>query len=104
MRFSSPRKIVAPFLLVSVLLLTSARTAHAYIDPGTGSAAFSALAPVLAMIGVVIAAALGFARQYVFLAFAVVWRHRLVALLVVALVAAAGAALWFGLAGGGAGA
>ena len=100
MGFPSPRKTGFVVLLLTVLALASARPVHAYIDPGTGGAAFSALAPVLAMIGVVVAAALGFARNYVRLAFALMWRHRLVALLVGALVVAVALLVWFGLAGG----
>ena len=101
MRFSCPRKTASVLLMLTVLVLALARPAHAYIDPGTGGAAFSALAPVLAMIGVVLAAALGFARNYVRLAVVLVWRHRLVALLVVVLLAAVAVGLWFWLAGAG---
>ena len=59
-----------------VLIVSCARRADAYIDPGTGGTMFSALAPLLGVIGIVFIATLGVFRTYVRLAVAFIWRHR----------------------------
>jgi len=74
---SRPRLVQATGLSLLALAVL-ARPAAAYIDPGTGSAVFSALAPVLAVLGVAAVAVLGLARTHVRVAAGVLWRRRLV--------------------------
>ena len=72
------KRVPAALLAVVVVAwLVAAWPAAAYIDPGTGSAVFSSLAPILGMIGVVVIAALGFARTYVAAAARFAWRQKL---------------------------
>ena len=80
-------------MAVFLLLLLRDRPADAYIDPGTGGAMFSSFAPILAMIGMLAVAALGFARRYVMWALRSLWRRRWVALAV--MIAVALAAVYF---------
>ncbi|MCD6415386.1 MAG: sulfatase [Planctomycetes bacterium] len=82
---------VAWIMAAFLLLLSRDGPADAYIDPGTGGAMFTSIMPILAMIGVLAAAALGFARTYVMRALGFIWRLRwvVVALAVVIVVAIA---------------
>ena len=61
--------------LCLVLIVLSPRSADAYIDPGTGGTMFSALAPILGVIGIAFLAALGFFRAYIRVVVSFLWRH-----------------------------
>ncbi|MHC4592979.1 MAG: hypothetical protein ACYS8L_09845 [Planctomycetota bacterium] len=65
-----------------------ARPASAYIDPGTGGAVFSALAPLIAMIGIMVVAVVGFGRTYVRLVAGFLWRRRVWVAVALVLIAA----------------
>ncbi|MCD6415717.1 MAG: sulfatase-like hydrolase/transferase [Planctomycetes bacterium] len=82
-------------MAVFLLLLLRDRPADAYIDPGTGGAMFSSLAPILAMIGMLAVAALGFARRYVMWALGFIWRLRWVVVALAVMIAVALAAVYF---------
>jgi len=75
-------------------LLAAPGAAEAYIDPGTGGAMFSSVAPILVAMGTFLVAVLAFGRNYVRWVFGLLWRHRF---WVGAVLLGAGAGVAFGL-------
>ena len=71
------RKLLKAALVWLLATSVGARVADAYIDPGTGSAMFGSLLPILGMIGVVLVSALTFARGYVRFVLSSLWRRRM---------------------------
>jgi len=69
------RTLGLPFLAIAAFL-AACRGAFAYIDPGTGSAIFGWLAPILGVIGVVLVATFRYSWALVKLASGFIWRHR----------------------------
>lgn len=82
-------------LAVALLACALARTARAYIDPGTGGMVVSTLAPILAVIGLVFVATFRYSWAYAKAAARLLWRHRLVTIPVAVALAAAVAYLVF---------
>ena len=69
--------LIAPVAAVCLAhLLGAPRVACAYIDPGTGGAVFSSVAPIIAAMGLFLVGVLAFGRDSVRRALAILWRHR----------------------------
>jgi hypothetical protein len=64
-RHGTPALGPAGALVGAVLLLTAARDALAYIDPGTGGMALGSIAPILAALGIVFAATFRYTWRYI---------------------------------------
>jgi len=58
------------------LFLGFCATGHAYIDPGTGGAIFSWLAPILGLIGIIFLATMRYSWAFARVAAAFIWRQR----------------------------
>jgi len=59
-----------------VLLFSRTQQAWAYIDPGTGGAIFSWLAPILGLVGIIFLATMRYSWAFARVAVAFVWRQR----------------------------
>lgn len=88
MRARGTRAIQSVVLACILAVIAFPRPASAYIDPGTGGVVFSALAPLIAMIGVVVVAVIGFGRTYLWLVTGFLWRRRVWVAVALVLIAA----------------